>query len=318
MTDKLTIALAQIAPVWLDREKTAKKMVRYIKKAGKQGCDLVCFGEALLPGYPFWIDFTDGARFNSEVQKDLYAHYVQQAVDAANGDLDDLCAAAKKHKVAVVAGIIERATDRGGHSVYCALVYINAKGKIKNLHRKLMPTYEERLVWAQGDGHGLRTQKLGAFTVGALNCWENWMPLPRAALYGLGEDLHIALWPGNKRNTEISTRFQAREGRSYAVSVSGIFRRKDIPKNIPHYDLIRKNCPKMPADGGSCIARPDGSWLIAPVTGKEQLLIAELSHRKVLRERHNFDPAGHYARPDVTRLVVDRKRRGTVEVKGNS
>ena len=98
-------------------------------------------------------------------------------------------------------GIIERPADRGGHSVYASLVYIDAEGRIRSVHRKLMPTYEERLAWSPGDGHGLRVHRLGAFTVGGLNCWENWMPLPRAALYGLGEDLHVAVWPGNLRNT---------------------------------------------------------------------------------------------------------------------
>lgn len=310
---KITVGLAQIAPVWLNKKKTTKKIIRYIEKAAARGCDLITFGETILPGYPFWLDFTDASRFNSDRQKDLYAHYLREAVSIEKGDLDSICAVAKIYKITIILGVAERAIDRGNHSVYCTLVYINAEGNITHTHRKLMPTYEERLCWAQGDGHGLQVQTLKDFTVGGLNCWENWMPLPRAALYGMGEDLHVALWPGNTRNTEILTRFLAREGRSYVISVSGIFRRKDIKKYIPHYDLVKKNCAKMPADGGSCIANPDGSWLIPPISGKEKLIVAELDHTEVLRERQNFDCVGHYSRPDVTQLLVNRKRQRTIQ-----
>ncbi|MEM1325508.1 MAG: carbon-nitrogen hydrolase family protein [Bacteroidota bacterium] len=315
MNKAIKIAAAQIAPIWLDKIKTTEKIIDYIEKAGEADCQLVAFGETLLPGYPFWLDFTDGARFNSDLQKDLHAYYVQQAVQIENGDLDGICATAKEHNIAVVLGIVERAADRGGHSVYCTMVYIHPDGTIGHTHRKLMPTYEERLCWSPGDGHGLQVQQLGDFTVGALNCWENWMPLPRAALYGLGEDLHIAIWPGNVRNTEILTRFLAREGRSYVISTCGLFRKEDIPKTQPHYDFIYAQCSDMPADGGSCIAAPDGSWLVEPLAGKEELIIAEANHQEVLRERQNFDAVGHYSRPDVTKLIVNRERQSTVEFK---
>lgn len=170
-----------------------------------------------------------------------------------------------------------------------------------------MPTYEERLSWAPGDGHGLQVHRVGPFTLGGLNCFENWMPLARAALYAQGEDLHVALWPGNLRNTEGTTRFLAREGRSYVLAVSGLMRRQDVPAGSPACAMLA-SCPDMLADGGSCITGPDGNWLVEPVTGREELLVATLDHREVRRERQNFDQAGHYARPDVTRLVVNRQR----------
>ena len=210
-TDTLTIGLAQIAPVWLDRSQTSEKILGQVHNAAEVDCQLVAFGEALLPGYPFWIGETDGAKFNSPMQKEIHAHYMDQAVQIEAGHLDALCEAAKECQIAVVLGCIERPSDRGGHSLYASLVYIDAEGIIQSVHRKLMPTYEERLTWSQGDGHGLRVHKLGAFTVGGLNCWENWMPLPRAALYGLGEDLHIAIWPGGVHNTQDITRFIAME-----------------------------------------------------------------------------------------------------------
>jgi len=309
---ELTVGLAQIAPCWLRREATLDKLVNWTDQAAAAGCELLAFGEALVPGYPFWVERTDGARFESRLQKELYAHYVNEAVDIAAGHLEPLTTLAAKRGIAVYVGIIEKTADRG-HSLYCSMVYIDASGKIASVHRKLMPTYEERLVWSCGDGHGLRTHPLGAFTVGGLNCWENWLPLARAALYAQGEDLHVAIWPGSQRNTQDITRFIAKESRSFVVSVSGLMRPEDIDPGLPHFDELSAACGDNLANGGSCIAGPDGEWLLPPETGTESLRIATLDHRRVLEERHNMDPAGHYSRPDVTRLTVNRKRQTTAE-----
>jgi len=309
----LKVGIAQIAPVWLDRDATVAKVTEWIRDAASQGCKLVVFGEALVPGYPFWVERTDGARFDSDVQKDLYRHYVEQSVCIEAGDIDCVRDAARENAIAVYLGIMERAPDRGGHSLYASMVYVDAGGDIASVHRKLMPTYEERLVWAIGDGHGLRTHKLGPFTAGGLNCWENWLPLARAALYAQGEDLHVAIWPGNQRNTEDITRFIAREGRCFVVSVSGLMRRSDIPDSVPRVELLRSAADDVMANGGSCIAAPSGEWLLEPETGAESLRIAELDHRIVLEERQNLDVAGHYSRPDVTQLLVNRRRQSTVE-----
>jgi len=138
----MIVSLAQIFPIWLDRLATNVKICDYIEQAAKQGAKLVCFGETLLSGYPFWIDPTDGAKFESERQKDFYTHYVKEAV-VVYEDLKDIQQLAKQHNIAVYLGVIERAVDRGGQSVYCSLVYIDQNGVIQSVHRKLMPTYEE-------------------------------------------------------------------------------------------------------------------------------------------------------------------------------
>ncbi|MDH3586291.1 MAG: carbon-nitrogen hydrolase family protein [Gammaproteobacteria bacterium] len=309
----LKVGIAQIAPVWLDRDATVTRVIEWMRKAASQGCELVVFGEALIPGYPFWVERTDGARFESDLQKELYRHYVEQSVCIEAGDLDAIREVAKNNSLAVYVGVMERAPDRGGHSLYASMVYIDAGGEIGSVHRKLMPTYEERLVWAIGDGHGLRVHKLGPFAAGGLNCWENWLPLARAALYAQGEDLHVAIWPGNQRNTEDITRFIAREGRCFVVSVAGLMRRSDIPDSLPRAELLRETADEVMADGGSCIATPTGEWLLAPHTGEESLRVAELDHRIVLEERQSLDVAGHYSRPDVTQLLVDRRRQSTAE-----
>lgn len=308
MTDRIRIAAAQIAPVWLDRDATLKRVVAMIREAGREGVGLVAFGECLVPGYPFWVERTEGARFEDPVQQEIFAHYVDQAVVIGAGHLEPVCRAAAEQHAAVVLGVLERPAERG-ESVYAAAVSISPDGRIVAVQRKLMPTHEERLVWAIGDGHGLRTHPVGPFTVGALNCWENWMPLARSALQARGEDLHVAIWPGNPRNTTEITRFMALEGRSYVLSVSGLLGPGDLPENLPAPAAMEKAAAELPwARGGSCLAAPDGSWIIEPVVDQTGLFVAEIDHERVRRARHSFDPAGHYSRPDVFALRVDRRR----------
>ena len=308
---------AQIAPAWLDRTATLEKVQDHVVQAADESVQLLAFGEALVPGYPFWPELTDGARFESNVQKDLFAYYSAQAVDISGGGLDSLCTIARQRHIAVFLGCIERATDRSAHSLYASLVYIRPDGQVGSVHRKLCPTHEERLVWSPGDGHGLRVHELEDFRVGGLNCWENWMPLPRSALYAQGENIHIAAWPGSRRNTYDITPFIAREGRSFVISACGLMHRDWIRAELPHAQSIvagaKSNASPWMADGGSCIAGPDGGWIIEPQTETETMQFADLDLKEVYRERQNFDPAGHYSRPDVTRLAVDRRRQSTVE-----
>ena len=318
MVNELKVALAQIAPVWLDKKATLDKIVSTLEDAAREKAELVIFGEALLPGYPFWLALTDGAAWNTQVNKQLHAHYARNAVQIEAGDLDSICGLAREHEMAIYLGIIERPVDRGGHSLYCSLVYIDAEGEIKSVHRKLQPTYDERLTWAPGDGNGLQVHSLKQFTVGGLNCWENWMPLPRTALYGQGENLHIAVWPGSDHNTSDITRFIARESRSFVISVSALMKKEDFPEATPHLDAILEKAPDVLANGGSCIAGPDGEWLLEPVLNREGLLYQTLDFNRVYEERQNFDAVGHYSRPDVTKLTVNRERQSSVELQDKS
>ncbi|WP_272021915.1 carbon-nitrogen hydrolase family protein [Olleya namhaensis] len=313
MEHTLKVAIAQITPVLLNKLETLKKVEQSIIDAALVGSELIVFGEALVPGYPFWVALTGGAEWDTKVNKELHATYVKNSIQIEAGELDRICDLAKTNKIAVYLGIMERAKNRGGHSIYASLVYIDATGVIKSVHRKLQPTYDERLTWAPGDGNGLQVHPLKQFTVGGLNCWENWMPLPRTALYGLGENLHIAVWPGSDHNTKDITRFIARESRSYVISASSLMTKKDFPESTPHLDTILTNAPEVLANGGSCIAGPDGEWIIEPVLHKEGLITATLDFNRVLEERQNFDVVGHYSRPDVTKLTVNRQRQSTVE-----
>lgn len=315
MEKHITVAMAQLAPVWLDKVATIEKTKEAMVDAANQKADLIVFGEGFLPGYPFWLALTEGAKWELPVNKSLHAHYTKNAIQIEAGELAAICVLAKQLKIAVYLGIIERAKDRGGHSLYCSLVYINKLGEIKSVHRKLQPTYDERLTWSPGDGHGLRVHELNGFTVGGLNCWENWMPLPRAALYAQGENLHVAVWPGGDHNTKDITRFVARESRSFMVSVSSLMRKTDFPGNTPYLDEILNKAPDVLANGGSAIAGPDGEWLVEPILNKEGIFCHTLWLDKVFAERQNFDPVGHYSRPDVTQLTLNRDRQSTLNIK---
>ncbi len=312
MEHYLKVALAQISPIWLDKKATLKKIEATVMEASKENAELIVFGEALLPGYPFWLALTDGAKWDLKINKELHAHYVRNSVQIEVGELDTICELARTNDIAIYLGIMERAKNRGGHSIYASLVYINEMGEIKSVHRKLQPTYDERLTWAPGDGNGLQVHSLKQFTVGGLNCWENWMPLPRASLYGQGENLHIAVWPGSDHNTKDITRFIARESRSFVISVSSLMKKEDFPKDTPHLDAILSKAPDTLANGGSCIAGPDGEWIIEPVVHQEGLIYETLDFNRIYEERQNFDSVGHYSRPDVTKLIVNRERQSTV------
>ena len=265
MSDTLRIAGAQLAPVWLHRDGTIARVVQSITEAAAHGIALLAFPEAFVPGYPFWIEQTDGARFDSHMQKVLHAHYLAQAVQIEAGHLDPVVDASARHGMTVVLGIIERPRDRGGHSIYASCVTITPTHGIVTVHRKLMPTYEERLSWAPGDGHGLRT-------------------------------------------TEAIPRFVAREGRSYVLSVCSVLRRDQLGAHIPFIDDLRERLPEVISEGGTAIAAPDGTWIVEPTPHVEQRFVADIHHARVRQERQNFDVAGHYGRPDVLRLQVNRER----------
>jgi nitrilase len=310
----LKIGLAQFAPVWMNRNKTLEKAVQFAEDAANKACELVVLGgEASVGGYPFWLELTGGAQFNSQIQKEFFAEYSNQAVIIERGDLKIMCDLARDKKIAMYLGVVEKPATRG-ESLYCSLVFIDQNGEIKSIQRKLVPTYEERLVWGNGDGNGLQVHNLNTFTVGGLNCWENWNPLARAALYGQGEDFHVCVFPGSIRNTHDITRFIAKESRSFVASVCCLMRKEDFPTDTIHLDKILETAPEVLTDGGTCLASPDGEWIIEPFCNEEKLVVAEIDHKKVREERQNLDIVGHYSRPDVLQLTVNRERQSILKI----
>jgi len=305
----MRVAAAQARPHWLDAAATTRKAVAWIEDAAAAGVELVAFPETFLSGYPFWLELTGGARFDDDRQKRAYGAYLEAAVELPGPEITTLCEAARDLNVFVYMGTTERGSGSARGTVFCTLVGVDPSAGIVSAHRKLMPTYEERLVWGQGDGHGLRVHHAAGARVGGLNCWENWMPQARHALYAQGEDLHVSVWPGNPRNTADITRFIALEGRVWSLAANGLISLDDVPRDFPLRDELEALEITDYCRGGSAVAAPDGTWLVAPVVGEERLVIADLDLGMVARERQNFDPTGHYSRPDVFRVEIDRQRR---------
>jgi nitrilase len=193
----MKVAAAQVRPVWLDKVATAERVVTWVERAARDGVQLMAFPETFLPGYPSWVCRTDGARFDDPQQKLAYAEYLDAAVELDGPELAMITEAVRDLGVLVYLGVAERGVAAGRGTVFCALVAIDPDDGIIGRHRKLVPTYDERLVWGWGDGHGLRVHRVGRWQVGGLICWENWMPQARHALYADGEELHVSVWPGS-------------------------------------------------------------------------------------------------------------------------
>ena len=296
----MRVAAAQLAPAYLDRQATLRIVVDTVARAGADGIDLLAFPETFVPGYPSWTDFTHASYFDHPDQKAAYARYVENAVDIARGDLDEVQQAARDAGTFVYLGVAERGPSTT--SVYCSLVAIHPDRGIVGVHRKLKPTYGERLVWSDGDGAGLVVHDFRGIRLSGLNCWENWMPLARAAMYAQGPDVHVATWPGSPAVAHDVSRFVALEGRMFVVSAGAVLRAEHLPADWALRDEMLA-AHHAYASGGSIVVAPDGTVRAEADKGSETLLVAEIDPAEVRAARHNFDPAGHYSRPDVLHLT---------------
>jgi nitrilase len=305
----LKLAVVQAAPVFLDTQATTDKALSLLRQAASAGADLVVFPEVFLSGYPIWAR-APGVSSNDELLRIGQIAYLKSAVATDGPELNAIWKEASDRGVFVYIGVVERSGSGG--SVYASLVAVHPDLGVVNVHRKLKPTFHERLVWSDGDGHGLQVQSWRNFTIGGLNCYENWQPLARQALYQQGEHLHLATWPGDLDVTEHITKFIAMEGRIYVASASGLLRASDIPKSFPLRKFVVEGRDLI-NDGGSMIVAPGGRTIAGPVTGEETILYADLSLNEVLGSHLKLDPAGHYSRGDILSLKHNKERpdRGT-------
>ena len=310
MSDLIRVALIQARPVYYDLARTIAKARSLIKEAALQGARLAAFPETFFPGYPAWLDYAvDYARWDHAPTKQVYARLASNSLALDSPEMQTLQDAAREGEIVLALGINERVrSGRGSRSLYNSIVTINADGAILNHHRKLRPTYTEQLVWAPGDGAGLRAVDTAAGRVGGLICWEHWMPHARQALHISGETIHIALWPAVKEMHQIASRHYAFEARAYVLAVGGIMPVADFPAELDLPGDLRGPRDTLLLNGGSAVIAPDGEYLVAPAYGDETILYADLDLRRIAEEQMTLDVTGGYARDDIFSFEVNRNR----------
>jgi nitrilase len=297
---KLVAAAVQAAPVFLDRDATIEKVVMLAKEASGNGAELIAFPETFVPTYPDWV-----WRTTPWADSEWYARLFEQSVEVPSAATETMAKAARRSNAYLVIGV----NERDGGTIYNTVLYFAPDGTLMGKHRKLMPTGGERLVWGQGDGSTLSVFDTSFGRLGGLTCWENYMPLARYALYAQGIDVYVAPTWDNSDVWVPTMRHIAKEGRIHVIGVTFCLRASDVPGDLPARNDLYPRDDEWLAKGNSCIVGPDGDLLAGPLEGSEGIVYAELDVEAARRSRREFDPVGHYGRPDVFRLLVDTQEK---------
>ena len=299
-------ALVQDSPMVFNREATIEKVRALTTQAAGLGANLVVFPEAFISGYPKGLDF--GARVGLRLPqgREDFRRYFDSAVDVPGPATQTLSSAAKENGVYLVIGVIER----DGGTLYCTVLFFAPNGHLLGKHRKLMPTAMERLIWGFGDGSTLPVFETPLGRLGAVICWENYMPLMRMYMYSQGIQLYCAPTADDRDVWFSSMQHVALEGRCFVLSCCQYFKRGDLPED---YDAIQGNDPNtVIMRGGSCIVGPLGQVLAGPNYDGPAILTADLDLNDIPKGKYDFDVSGHYARPDIFRLYVNTRPAPTV------
>lgn len=305
------LALVQKAPVFLNSHLSALQAVEHIAESSQAGADIIVFGEGWLSGYPAWIDYSRhmGCWDQKEI-KEVWATMYDDAITIPGSEIELIQKAAKEHAKYIVLGANEAIKKgKGNGTLYNTLLIIDPIGEIVVHHRKLMPTYNEKLVHGYGDAYGLKTIETPFGNIGGLICWEHWMPLTRQAMHDEGEDIHFGLWPAVKSSHKLASRHYAFEGRCYVVAMGQILHKKSIPPALNLKEELKNSESEYILDGGSCVIDPNGNYILEPQYGLEEIIYVDLPPlTELYTERMNLATSGHYQRPDVFTFKVDKKR----------
>jgi nitrilase len=295
------IAAVQAALVYMDLERSLDKAISLIGEAASKQATVVVFPETFLPGYPAWLDCCrDVNLWDHEPIKSIYAHLMDNSVEVPGKETDALSNAARDHKIVLNIGVHERVVRGPGRgTLYNSMLTFGSDGELLNQHRKIMPTFTERLVWGLGDGSGLRAVDTASGRIGGLICWEHWMPLARQVLHMSGEDIHVAAWPWVKEMNLIACRQYAFEGRCFVVACGAIMSAGDLPPELEPVQELRDYPDALILKGGSAIIAPNGDLLAGPVIDEETILMADLDFSRISKESLALDVSGHYSRPDI-------------------
>ncbi|MGX9430463.1 MULTISPECIES: carbon-nitrogen hydrolase family protein [Bradyrhizobium] len=310
MSNAIKAAVVQAAPVLFDKPKTFAKLANCTREAAGLGADLVVFPEAFVGGYPKGIDFGARLGMRSAEGREDFRRYYDSAIDLPGPEATRLGEIARDNGVYLVVGVIER----DGGTLYCTALTYGSNGRLLLKHRKLMPTALERLVWGFGDGSTIGVVETPLGRIGSVICWENYMPLLRAAMYAQGVELYCAPTVDDRDTWLPTMRTIALEGRCFVISACQYFTRNDAPRD---YAPVHGDDPKtVLIRGGSCIVDPLGNVLVEPDFTGEAIKLAEIDRRVIVRGKYDLDVVGHYARPDVFRLSVDTRPKPAVAFKG--
>ena len=303
---KVRAAVIQAAPVLMDREASVEKVGRLIGDAASQGARLVLFPEAFIPAYPWGVRF--GTRIGGRTLegRKAWARYWANAVEVPGPATDAIGAAARKAQAYVAIGVIERDQTFSRGTIYCTLLYFGPDGRLLAKHRKLMPTAGERYIWGSGDGSTLPVLDTPYGRLGGLICWENYMPLARMSMYAKGVELYVAPTADSRDSWQCTIRHIACEGRCFVLAACQFVTKDMYPANFEALDEL-DGAPQVLSRGGSAIVGPLGDYLAGPLFGQEGILTADLDLGAVVQGKFDFDVAGHYARPDVFRLLVNEQ-----------
>lgn len=305
---KIVASIIQAEPIYYDLPKTVEKAATLIEQAAADGADLITFGETFFPGYPVWIDIcSDMGLWDNAATKEVWAQLYKNSPTVDSDEIQQLATLAKDHHLVLVLPINERVAQGAGQgTLYNSILTIDSTGELVNHHRKLVPTYTERIIWGAGDGAGVQAVDTQIGRVGGLVCWEHWMPMARQAMHESSEQIHIAAWPTVKDMLQVASRHYAHEGRTFVLAAGSVLQAKQIPPQLTLPDDIQPD--DYVQHGGSAIIAPDGRYVVEPVYDKEQILTAELDLDMIIRESMALDVTGHYARPDVFNMTINRKR----------
>jgi nitrilase len=307
--DKVTfkVAAVQASPVFLNREATVDKACGLIAEAARAGAKIIVFPETFIPTYPDWIWAIPPGEMGR--LGELYSELLEQSVTVPGPTTDALCQAAKAAGAYIVVGINERNVEASQGTIYNTLLYIDDHGNLLGKHRKLVPTGAERLVWAQGDGSTLQVFDTPYGRLGGLICWENYMPLARYAMFAWGTQIYVAPTWDRGDGWLASLRHIALEGRVYVIGCCIALRRSDVPAHIAARVRYAEGSNEWINVGNSAIVAPDGNFVAGPIEMKEEILYADLDPALIRGHKLMLDTAGHYARPDVFQLTVNREPR---------
>jgi nitrilase len=300
------VAVVQAYPVVFDRERTLEKLSGLAREAAHQGAQLVLFPEAFISAYPRGLDFGAVVGSRTDAGREDFRRYWESSVDVPGPAVDHLSRIARVNNIYLVVGVIER--DAG--SLYCTVLFFAADGSFLGKHRKLMPTAAERLVWGFGDGSTLPVFATPLGKLGAVICWENYMPLMRTAMYAKGIELYCAPTADARDSWLATVRHIAVEGRCFVLSCNQFQRRRDFPAD--YHSVFGDDLDAVVCRGGSCIVDPFGNFLAGPNMEGEAILVAEIDLGQIVRGKYDFDVVGHYSRPDIFQLHVDERPKRSV------